>query len=180
MRSVYIYSGKPQPVTATPEYLAEAVAKELQQTQGWQAITLVQFATTYIALFIITMLALRHAGSIPMRVLSFAMLAIVPDTFISYLPWDHKILSVYLFPIEVFVGYVYFTYFCLIFPEGRPHWDKAGTLGFLCLRVHFLVSYNAYILVRVGWFAIRTTRANQPTIWRRSSAVTSVILSLGH
>lgn len=179
---VYLFR-QAQPVTATPEYLKlKPVAKELQQTQGWQAITLVQFATTYIALFIITMLALRHAGSIPMRVLSFAMLAIVPDTFISYLPCGplQDFLSVYLFPIEVFVGYVYFTYFCLIFPEGRPHWDKAwvrwGFYVYACIFASYTI---AYILVRVGWLPFELREQINLLIWRRSSAVTSVILSLG-
>lgn len=172
------HSGKPQ-----PEYLeVQPVPKQLKQAEVWQAISLVQFATTYIVLFIIGMLAWKHAASVPMRVLSVAMLAIVPDTFISYLPCGplQDFLAVYVFPIEVFVGYVYFTYFCLIFPEGRRHWDKAWVRYGFYVYVALFASYTiAYILVRIGWLPFEIREQINLLVWRRCSAIASVLLSLG-
>ncbi len=168
---------------AAPEYLQiKPVPKMIRHAEFWRAITLVQFATTYIALFIITLLVWRHPGNVPMRVLSFAMLAIVPDTFISFLPCGvlQDFLSVYLFPIEVFVGYVYFTYFCLIFPEGRPHWNKPWVRWGFYLYVGLFATYTiTYILLRVGLLPWEVRESLNLLIWRRCSAVASVILSLG-
>ncbi len=181
---VYLYrqTSSGQSLTA-PEYLQlKPIPKKIKHAEIWQAITLVQFATTYIALFIITLIVVRHPGSVPMRVLSFAMLAIIPDTFISYLPCGtlQDFLSVYLFPIEVFVGYVFFTYFCLIFPEGRPHWNKAWVRWGFYIYVAMFATYTiSYILLRVGLLPWEVRDSLNLLVWRRCSAIASVILSLG-
>lgn len=168
---------------AAPEHLrVQPIPKILKQAEVWQAITLVQFATSYIALFIIVMLAWKHVSSVPMRILSIAMLAIVPDTFIPYLPCGplQDFLAVFVFPIEVFVGYVYFTYFCLIFPEDRRLWDKTWVRYGFYVYVALFASYTiTYILVRMGWLPFEIREQINLLTWRRSSAVASVLLSLG-
>lgn len=182
---VYLYrqSSSDGAKQSAPEYIQlKPVAKKIPQSEMWQAITLVQFATTYIALLIITWIVIRHPGSVPMRVLAFAMLAIIPDTFISFLPCGplQDFLSVYLFPVEVFVGYVYFTYFCLIFPEGRPHWNKPWVRWGFYVYVALFATYTiSYILLRVGLLPWEVREVVNLLVWRRCSAVASVILSLG-
>ena len=127
-----------------------------------------------------TMLALRHVGSIPMRVLSFAMLAYRTGIHL-FPPSQHhcKISCRCICSQSGSVGYVYFTWFCLIFPGGRSsHWDKAlGTSwGFNKVYACIFASYTiAYILVRVGWTPFKLL------IWRRSSKQRLLqFWSLGH
>lgn len=158
------------------------IPKKLLHTDIWRAITMVQFATSYLALAIIAVLVLRHTKSIPMRALSFAMLAIVPDTFIAFLPGGalQNFLSVVLFPLELFVGYVFFTYFCLIFPESDAHWRNDWVRRGFAVYVALFACYTVYhILLQSGLLPWEVRELVNQRVWRRALAITSVVLSLG-
>ncbi|MBI3711991.1 MAG: response regulator [Burkholderiales bacterium] len=158
------------------------IPKKLQHTDIWQAITVVQFATSYLALIIITILVLRHTKSIPMRTLAFAMMAIVPDTFIAYLPGGalQNFLTVVLFPVELFVGYVFFTYFCLIFPENHAHWRNVWVRRGFAVYAALFACYTVYhILLQSGLLPWEVRELLNQRVWRRCQAIASVVLSLG-
>lgn len=160
----------------------QPIPKKLQHTDIWQAITVVQFATSYLALVIITILVLRHPKSIPMRALAFAMMAIVPDTFIAFLPGGvvQNVLAIVLFPLELFVGYVFFTYFCLIFPESDAHWRHGWVRrGFFVYAALFACYTLYHILLQSGWLPWEVRELVNQRVWRRTLAITSVVLSLG-
>jgi len=162
--------------------VVQPMLKNLAHATVWQAITIVQFATTYIALLIIGLIAWRHPASCAMRILAIAMLVIIPDTFIPYLPGGalQEWLSVYLFPIELFVGYVFFTYFCLIFPESRPHWDIPWVRFGFYLYAGLFASYTVYhILLKLGMLPWEVREWVNLRMVRRSLAMASVVLSLG-
>ncbi len=162
--------------------ILQPIPKNLRHAEIWLAITLTQFATTFIALFIISMLVLRHANSMPMRVLAIAMLAIIPDTFIPYLPSGdlQDFLTLYVFPIELFVGYVFFTYFCLVFPESRPHWRLASVRLLFYVYALCFASYTfCYIFLKLGILPWELREWLNMRLWRRALAITSVIFSLG-
>lgn len=160
----------------------QPVPKNLRHAEIWLAITLTQFSTTVIALFIISMLVWRHANSVPMRALAIAMLAIIPDTFIPYLPGGalQDFLSLYVFPIELFVGYVFFTYFCLIFPEDRPHWRLPAVRQLFYIYTLCFASYTlCHILIKLGILPWEVREWINLRLWRRALAIASVIFSLG-
>nr|WP_315485750.1 response regulator [uncultured Undibacterium sp.] len=160
----------------------QPVLKNLAHASAWQAITLVQFATTYIALLIIAIISWRHLASSAMRILAIAMLVIIPDTFIPYLPGGElqDFLSVYLFPIELFVGYVFFTYFCLIFPEDRPHWRLSWVRYGFYVYAGIFASYTVYhIFLKLGMLPWEVREWVNLRIMRRCLAIASVVLSLG-
>ncbi|MBR7801555.1 hybrid sensor histidine kinase/response regulator [Undibacterium fentianense] len=156
--------------------------KNLRHAEIWLSVTLLQFATTFIAMFIILMLVRRHANSTPMRALAMAMMAIIPDTFITYLPGGalQNWLTAYLFPIELFVGYVFFTYFCLIFPESRPHWRLRWVRIVFYIYALFFASYTCcYIAQNLELLPWELREFLNLRLWRRAMAITSVIFSLG-
>ncbi len=160
----------------------QPILKNLAHATVWQAITLVQFATAYIALLIVGLLAWRHHASYAMRILAFAMLVIIPDTFIPYLPGGavQDFLSVYLFPIELFVGYVFFTYFCLIFPEDRAHWRLSWVRYGFYVYAGLFASYTLYhIFLKLGMLPWEVREWVNLRMMRRSLAIASVVLSLG-
>lgn len=160
----------------------QPILKNLAHATIWQAITLVQFATTYIALLIITLISWRHLASCAMRILAIAMLVIIPDTFIPYLPGGalQDFLSVYLFPIELFVGYVFFTYFCLIFPEDRPHWRLPWVRYGFYVYAGLFASYTLYhIFLKLGMLPWEVREWVNLRMLRRCLAIASVVLSLG-
>ena len=162
--------------------VVQPIPKKLLHTDIWQAITIVQFATSYLALAIITVLVLRHTKNIPMRVLAFAMMAIVPDTFIAFLPGGaiQNFLSIVLFPIELFVGYVFFTYFCLIFPESDAHWRHLWVRrGFFLYAALFAIYTVYHILLQSGLLPWEVRELVNQRVWRRCLAIASVVLSLG-
>ncbi|MBY0574758.1 MAG: response regulator, partial [Undibacterium sp.] len=158
------------------------IPKNLHPVEIWLAVTLLQFATTFIAIFIILMLVWRHPNSVPMRALALAMMAIIPDTFISYLPGGvfQDILTLYLFPIELFVGYVLFTYFCLIFPESRPHWRLPWVRRLFYAYVLCFASFTlCHIFLNLELLPWDLREFLSLRLWRRALAITSVIFSLG-
>jgi len=160
----------------------QPIPKNLRHAEIWLATTLTQFATTFIALFIISMLVWQHANSVPMRALAIAMLAIIPDTFIPYLPGGalQDFMTLYVFPIELFVGYVFFTYFCLIFPESRPHWRlRSVRMLFYVYAVCFASYTFCHIFLKLGMLPWELREWLNLRLWRRALAITSVIFSLG-
>ncbi|MBC3833409.1 response regulator [Undibacterium amnicola] len=171
-----------EPTDRGQHLLVQPIPKNLRHAEIWLAITLTQFATTFIALFIISMLVWQHTNSVPMRVLAIAMLAIIPDTFIPYLPGGalQDFLTLYVFPIELFVGYVFFTYFCLIFPESRPHWRlRSVRLLFYAYVVCFASYIFCHIFLKLGMLPWELREWLNLRLWRRALAITSVIFSLG-
>lgn len=170
-----------RPQLAEHVYLP-TIPKKVTHSDTMQIVNLVQFATTFMVLLIIGMIVLQHSNNAPMRALAFAMLAIIPDTFIGYLPSGaiQDFLEVFLFPIELLIGYVYFTYFCLIFPEGRAHWNlKWVRLTFYCYAVLFASYSFYYIFFRLGLLPWSVREAVNLSLWRRGMAITSVLFSLG-
>lgn len=160
----------------------QPVLKNLAHATIWQAITVVQFATTYIALIIIALISWRHLASCAMRILAIAMIVIIPDTFIPYLPGGvlQDFLSVYLFPIELFVGYVFFTYFCLIFPEDRPHWRLAWVRYGFYVYAGLFAMYTVYhIFLKLEMLPWELREFLNLRVMRRCLAIASVVLSLG-
>lgn len=178
---IKLYRAKQTP--ANPEHLQlQPVLKNLRHAEIWQLTFLFQLATTYIALFIIAALVWRYSNSMPMRALALAMLAIIPDTIIPYLPGGalQDLLSIYLFPIELFVGYVFFTYFCLIFPEDRPHWRlPAVRLLFYVYALCFACFALCQILLKLEMLPWELREYLDMRLWRRGLAISSVIFSLG-
>lgn len=168
---------------ASPEHLQlQPALKNVRHAEIWQLTFLFQLATTYIAFFIIAALVWRYSNSMPMRVLALAMMAIIPDVFIPYLPGGplQDLLSIYLFPIELFVGYVFFTYFCLIFPEDRPHWRlPAVRLLFYVYALCFACFALCQILLKLGSLPWEFREYLDMRLWRRGLAISSVIFSLG-
>lgn len=159
-----------------------AIPKNLRHAEIWSAVALLQFATTFIAIFIISMLVWRHANSVPMRALAIAMMAIIPDTFIIYFPGGalQDFLTLYVFPIELFVGYVFFTYFCLVFPESRPHWRLPAVRVVFFLYALCFASYTfCHIFLKLELLPWELREWLNMRLWRRALAVTSVIFSLG-
>lgn len=157
-------------------------AKNWRHSDIWSSIAIVQFATSYIALVIITLLVLRHADNVPMRVLALAMMAVVPDTFIAYLPGSplQDFLTTYLFPIELFVGYVFFAYFCLIFPEGNPHWRFAWVRRLFFVYAFLFACYVVFhISLQTGSLPLALRDMVNMRVWRRTMAIMSVVFSLG-
>lgn len=180
-RHTFAHAEANAPETGEP-LLLRPIPKKLQHTEIWQAITIVQFATSYLALVIIAILVLRHYKSIPMRALAFAMMAIVPDTFIAFLPGGalQNFLSVVLFPVELFVGYVFFTYFCLIFPENDAHWRHAWVRRGFVVYAALFACYTVYhILLQSGLLPWEVRELVNQRVCRRTLAITSVVLSLG-
>ncbi|MBC3807230.1 response regulator [Undibacterium seohonense] len=158
------------------------IPKNLHHADIWSAVALLQFATTFIAIFIISMLVCRHANSVPMRALAIAMMAIIPDTFIIYFPGGalQDFLTLYVFPIELFVGYVFFTYFCLVFPESRPHWRLPAVRVVFYLYALCFASYTfCHIFLKLELLPWELREWLNMRLWRRALAVTSVIFSLG-
>jgi signal transduction histidine kinase/FixJ family two-component response regulator/HPt (histidine-containing phosphotransfer) domain-containing protein len=158
------------------------IPKNLRHADIWSAVALLQFATTFIAIFIISMLVWRHANSVPMRALAIAMMAIIPDTFIIYFPGGalQDFLTLYVFPIELFVGYVFFTYFCLVFPESRPHWRLPAVRVVFYLYALCFASYTfCHIFLKLELLPWELREWLNMRLWRRALAVTSVIFSLG-
>jgi signal transduction histidine kinase/CheY-like chemotaxis protein/HPt (histidine-containing phosphotransfer) domain-containing protein len=110
------------------------------------------------------------------------MLVIIPDTFIPYLPGGvlQDFLSIYLFPIELFVGYVFFTYFCLIFPESRPHWRLPWVRYGFYAYAGLFASYTLYhIFLKLGMLPWEVREWVNLRMMRRCLAIASVVLSLG-
>ncbi|MBC3872982.1 ATP-binding protein [Undibacterium flavidum] len=170
------------PESAAIHLQLQPIPKNLRYADILLGITLTQFSTTFIALFIICMLVWRHANSVPMRALAFAVLAIIPDTFIPFLPGGalQDFLTVFVFPIELFVGYVYFTYFCLIFPEDRPHWRLSSVRWLFYVYVLCFASYTlCHILIKLGMLPWEVREWLNLRLWRRVLAIVSVIFSLG-
>jgi signal transduction histidine kinase/DNA-binding response OmpR family regulator/HPt (histidine-containing phosphotransfer) domain-containing protein len=160
----------------------QPIPKNLPHAEVWSAVTMLQFATTFIAIFIISVLVWRHASSVPMRALAIAMMAIIPDTFIIYFPGGalQDFLTLYVFPIELFAGYVFFTYFCLIFPESRPHWRLRSVRLFFYVYVLCFACYTlCHILLKLELLPWELREWLNMRLWRRALAITSVIFSLG-
>ncbi|MFC0348887.1 ATP-binding protein [Undibacterium danionis] len=158
------------------------ILKRVPHFEAWFGVTLIQFATSFVVIFIILMLVWRHANSVPMRVLAIAMMAIIPDIFIPYLPNGalQDFLTVYVFPIELFVGYVFFTYFCLIFPENRPHWRLSWVRVLFYVYALCFASYTfCLIFLQLGMLPWTLLEWLNLRLWRRALAITSVIFSLG-
>lgn len=170
------------PNSSPKHLLLKPIPKNLANPEIWQLTFLMQLATTYIAFFTISMLVWRYSKSVPMRALALAMLAIIPDTFITYLPGGalQDFLTVYLFPIELFIGYVFFTYFCLIFPEDRPHWRLPSVRILFFVYVLCFASFTiCQILLKSEILPWELREYLDMRLWRRWLAITSVVFSLG-
>ena len=113
------------------------------------ATTFLQLLTTYLVIVIVSLLSWRQASNVPLRFLALAMLTMVMDTVLDLIPGGglQDFLTTYVNPIQLFVGYVFFSYFCLIYPAEQAHWRKAWVRVGFCLYLFMYAAYALYHLL---------------------------------
>jgi signal transduction histidine kinase/DNA-binding response OmpR family regulator len=135
-------------------------------------------AAQWLSIVIGVLIALRQAGSPPMRALSIAFLCFGSLEMRTLWPAGlvNDVASVLFNTVGFYGLYVGFVYFCLSYPPERPH-ARAGWVRLLFVAVAggLAAYWVAYLLVYFGFISIRL---GNPTLQQRPAAVSAIVAVL--